>query len=123
MIARELILDKIQNAKIYLENLDSLGYSFITTNEIFISINQPIEDMVLTLIHETLHTILNYHSLGLSKKQLDLKIEKDAQFVYLNYPLIRYHARRKIIESDWPQNTQMFLPFDRPLSMGIYSIQ
>jgi hypothetical protein len=119
MISKDLVLEKIQKIKLWVEDLDGSGFCFCNHDEAFISINQPLEEMILALIHETLHTFPEYcpdYNLSLyNRRQLDLKVEGDARYFYNNCPEIRNLARKRILESRWPKNYQMYLPFEFPL--------
>ena len=116
-----LIAKAIQDSRVSLHNFKAHGYLLTfkdQTKEVLISLNQPLEDMVLTLIHETLHTLPEYAQRCFkNKKQMEEEIEIDSALIYMNSCEIRSIARERIIGGEWPMRYQMSLPFGSPTSM------
>ncbi len=107
----EKVINGIEKIKISLEPL--WGVAYLISGEALISINQPISEMTVSLIHEVLHTLPEYFLANFdSEKNQESKIENDALSFYFDYPKIKNLAEERIIRSDWPEGYQMFLPFE-----------
>ena len=108
----EKVIDGIKKIKISLEPLYGVAY-LILGDEALISINQPLSEMTVSLIHEVLHTLPEYFENNFDNEQSqETKIENDALSLYFDCSPIKNLAEERIIRSDWPKGYQIFLPFE-----------
>ena len=78
------IVKKIENIPIWIDNFE--GSAYLLNNEAIISINQPLEEMALSLVHEVLHTFPKYSSDNFdSPEKCEIKVERDALDLYFHF--------------------------------------